>query len=469
MVGKGIDPFTATDPQSQAFQKSVNRLDAKAKTSQQLKAYYDEQRSMVQGKEDQYEGYQEMEDFFQNNSLDDILKNQLSPPSITKAIPNLDLAPFYSDMVNEGIDANNGIPLDSKQISDMIDFRLNNPSDAAQLIKTYESKSKQIQKADPTEWKNIQARATLYSNGDVMKQMMTEDAERYNKRTYTVEQMVDDVASELRPKSTKIGKGTITTASSEVSEKAIKNRIRLKLQSDPRTMDMTPGATIDEKVDNFFNDNKEAIRGSISGRKYERTEDKTGNAFGFSRQQREDNFNQWYGQFKKGYQQASDFLVGSSLPGEGLTITKTEPGPQQADGSVKDVKVYLKGPDIRKLQDIAAKTGNSSDDFLAKFLSEDEPDQEEMDQLPPTVQEQIKDLANTLGRGTYVESEGSLMRVYDLTNEKDQELLRTSYKTAFQKKKDLYLEVDEKTQKPGGSSMIPTQNGPFLPSKMKKQ
>jgi hypothetical protein len=92
-----------------------------------------------------------------------------------------------------------------------------------------------------------------------------------------------------------------------------------------------------------------------------------------------------------------------------------------------------------------------------------------MDQLPPTVQEQIKDLANTLGRGTYVESEGSLMRVYDLTNEKDQELLRTSYKTAFQKKKDLYLEVDEKTQKPGGSSMIPTQNGPFLPSKMKKQ
>ena len=454
LMGRSIDPFTAVDPESQAFQKQLSRLGSKADTSDQLKEYYDKQRGMVQGKEGDYEGFQEMEDFFNNNSLTDIMANGLTPPSLTKATPNTDLYPFYKDMVEEGITNNNGIPMSQHDLGNMIDFRLSNPEDAQSLRHTYKAKS---QKLDPTEWSAVVRRADLYRGGDWLKQMMMEDAALFNQSPYTIEQMSGDIAKGLKVRTTKIERGAVTTTSGEVSEKTIKNRIRQKLESDPRAWGMVPGSTLAEKVDYFYDKNKDAIRGQVTGRKYERMEDELAQNYGFSKQEITDNFDTWYRQYKKGYKAASDFLVGTKLPGEGLTIYKTDPSPMNKDGSVDEVKVYLRGPDVAKIQLIAQTRGVEINE-LADLLSDDP------SSLPPDIRESISTMISVLGRGTYLEDEGSIIRVYDLNYPNDQELLRANYKEAFKEKKDTYLPVDEKAVDPGGSSLVPMK-GPYLPFK----
>lgn len=450
LVGQGIDPFTAVTEEAQDFQNRLARLSSKAETSKQLKDYYDEQRTLIQSDPKKYKGWDDLNKFFESNDLGTIMENGLQPPELKRRTPLKNLYTMHRDMISDAIDRNNGIPLNHKQLEDEITFRLQNPEDFEELIETYKAKAQDLQKFSPDEWGAIQERARLYSGGDLLKQMMIEDASMFNRRPLTSEMMVRDLAGEMRVRRTDIERGGVTITSADVTDRQIKDSIRLKLESDPRAWDLAEGKDINEKVNNFFKKNEEAIRSQIAGRRYGRAEDE---GLPFGRDEISDNFNKWYRQFKKGYQQAADFLVGTQLPGERLSIYRTD-----VIGKNK-VRVYLRGRALERLQSIAKKSNTTPTSFMQMIQmrrGDLTPEQEEMmKRMTPDVRNDIEELVAEMGAGKYVAKEGAIFREYDLREHQDKERLRDAYKLALERRQDLYLEVDEKKVKPGGELKVP--------------
>jgi len=461
-VANGIDPFTAVDDASQEVQRAYQRVMAKANTSNQLKDNYEKQRNLVNANPDKFSGFDKIGSFLDQTSLSDFMDNSLEVPTLDRAIENPDLNAFYTDMVSEMNKRSGESIVPEQDLRDQLKFRLQNPDDAEQLGFSYSERFKNMPADEMTALKK---RANLYSNGDLLSQAMYEDAQLFNKqKPFTIEKLLSDVSKDLKVKTDQIEKGAITTTVADVPDKAIKERIKAKLLSDPRASSLAnPNATsVDDQVDDLFNQYKSAIKAQVSGRKFGRSEDENANIGPFSPDQASGNFKDWYRQLKKGYQQAADYIIGYKLPGEDVTITKTEITPD------KKLRIYLKGNDIDAIKKLAQKAGKDEQDYVSQLLSDDA----DMQTIEPSLQETIGEITQKFGMGSYMADEGAVIREYDLNSIDDQEWMKDPHQSALKRKKLMYETIDENKVKPhirrnkfipGLNSPASSTSGAFIP------
>ena len=417
LLSKGIDPFNTFTEQTKKFQEGWEKLGTMGDYSMQLKEAYDKGRSLYQSNQDKYSGWGQFQEFFDNNSLNDIVDKNLNVPQLTKNRALKEIVTYHKNNMADLVRKNNGAPVSEDQLKEYAAMVIQDPGTWTELQQSYDAKFQQLSEEQK---KNLQHQADL--NGiSIYEQAIINDANTWNaqEKPFSVKTTLDEIAATLTPKRSKIEEGDITTTSVSVSDSAIREAIREKLLDDPRIAEGITG----DPVEGVFKRYKGMIRNRLKT-SYERTADESGKLGGMDKKEYDGKRKKWLADLKSGRQEAADYLRRYKPPGEDLEVYKTK---HEGD----KVMVYMKGKAVEDMKNKPLFDEEIQDSKVITFGEEE--GWSLSDNLLPVF---------LRGNAVYLPDEDAVVRIIDLSQQGDKEKLYEMYDFSFKKHNNKPYDLD---------------------------
>ena len=410
LIDQGIDPFNEYSERTKKFQQDWQKLGVMGDHSIQLRDTYNKGRNLFQTDSNKYDGFEDFQNFFDENSLNDIVDKGLNAPTLMKRKALKEINDFHKGNVVDLLKLNNGQPLQGQALKDYADKITSDPGVWTELKESYDAKFAQL----GDDQKQILRNKAEKNGVDIYRQAIMDDAEMWNAeaKPFNLTDNLDAIAATLKTRRTKIEEGDVTTMSENVSDQQIKDAIKERLASEPRLADGLKG----DPVEAVFKRYKGMIRNRVAT-KFEKTLDEGGKLGGLSSKEYKAQRERWLKDVNSGVQEAADYLRRYKPPGEDLTVYKTK-------HKGNNVIMYMRGKGVENMKnkplfDKEIEKGGNEFTF-----GDGEEGWKLSDNFTPV---------GLRGDAIYLPAEDAIVRVLDVSQPDDSELLYEMYDTVFKK------------------------------------
>lgn len=372
LIAEGLDPFSSNDPRADKWRRSHAKIAAMSQASKDMEKTWMATRAEIEGdKEAEYlpQDIAAFTEFYEKNSLSDIVSKGLQPPILRKRNADLNAFGEVGKLMKEFNATLNGSVPSEAQVDDFISSAVKEPAVRDKFSQTYAAKFAAMPQAERDA---LNARAIVNGN-EPWEQAAVEDGMRWlqSRKPFQPRDVMAAAAQDVSQGldvSRRATPGGYTQATSQKDmERGLAASARAMIAQDERWMSYFPDMRKAENETDSDYRNRVAARLAQEMRPLVKTSYETGvTEKGEGEARRRVSFDSWLKDMRSGdatrVKAASQFLMNSKYS-DGTAITNVfhKPGdtgvsiefslpPRLKDATPDQMATYLQGKGIQPVQ-----------------------------------------------------------------------------------------------------------------------